>query len=462
MQDWVSLVQIRKKFFNNQAKNLESEMTIRLCHLCSKVDRFASPIHRWVHRRCSKCGHEFGDFIPEKVLHTGSFGKPAPVQSPEKSFQKRSDLTIQILAATLGGEKFNPVGTLDVTANVERLLSEDKKTLHLEKGKNILEEIHLDIDPAPGLEKCLHIRCCFNDGVRKYEILSTIDKDNNIVDSITICMPKTPWLRILENSYYGHPSDISKRYDISEILQTIVDTEGNGCFLQFPIETDLSTYFDDPYPEGDKEMIIYYEVEGWMGHIHMNAFGGYLIDKIEIRAPVVEPQLIVMNAWWGMPTKEILDRIKEQENPFALREEMFQYHINITTGIQRLIDQHGNGKSLIIDTKDNLQNILGIDISEYQSHLKTNKDKKRMEEPGEIGVESKGVEYEDEEELEHVLYLSYSLRGREVVFIGLENLEKPGYLLERLAIICPRYKSGIVHQQLRESRKGRFVVPVVV
>ena len=89
MQDWVSLVQIRKKFFNNQAKNLESEMTIRLCHLCSKVDRFASPIHRWVHRRCSKCGHEFGDFIPEKILHAGSFGQPAPIQSPQKAFQKR-------------------------------------------------------------------------------------------------------------------------------------------------------------------------------------------------------------------------------------------------------------------------------------------------------------------------------------------------------------------------------------
>ena len=244
--DWVGLVKMRKHFFNEQAKNIESELTIRLCHLCSKVDRFVSPLHRFIHKRCSKCGHEFGDFIPERIKNAGSFGKPAPVTSPEKRFNKRSQLTIQILAATFGILR-SPVGTLDVTDNVEEyLLSSDKKILDLKQGNDILKDLRLEIDPAPGLEKCLHIRCCFSNGIRKYEILCMIDGNNQIIENTKISMPKTPWLRILENSYYGHPSDISKRYDISEIIQTMVDTKGRGCFLEFERGTDLSKYFGDP------------------------------------------------------------------------------------------------------------------------------------------------------------------------------------------------------------------------
>ena len=220
------------------------------------------------------------------------------------------------------------------------------------------------------------------------------------------------------------------------------------------------------YAKGDKEMIIYYEVEGWMGHIHMNAFGGYLIDKIEIRAPVVEPQLIIMNACWGMPRKEILHRIKEQEHPFMLREEMFEYAIDITLGIQRLIDVYGKGKALIIDTKDNLRKILDIDTSQYQKKMMIEKENllEEKENEGEAipsDTDAEKEEEHEEEELEHVLFISYALRGRDVCFIGMENIEKRGYLRDRLAIISPRYKSGILHQQLRESRKGRFVVPSI-
>ena len=265
-------------------------------------------------------------------------------------------------------------------------------------------------------------------------MLLAVDKDNILIDTIRISMPKTPWLRILENSYYGHPSDISKRYDISDIVQTIVDTKGGGCFLHLPAQTDLGKIFGDPYAEGDKEMVIYYEVEGWMGHINMNAFGGYLHDKIEIISPVVMPQLIITTAWWGKPIEQILDRIKESEHPFLIREEMFQYCIDIAKDIQLLIDNHGKGKSLVIGLKDNLKEILKL--------------------------ENKYIK-KDDDDMEHILFLSYSLRGRIAHYIGLEDPERPGYLSKRLAIISPRYKAGIMHRQLRECRKARFVVPSI-
>ena len=158
--DWVGLVISRKRFFNEQAKNLESEMLIRLCHICSKVDRFTSALHRFLHRRCSKCGHEFGDFIPKTVLETAAFGRAAPVTSPQKHLDKRSNMELEVLAATYG-IAFYPPGTIDVTEEVRGIINESsKKMLHLEKGTNIMKKLNVEVDPAPGSDKCLHIRCC--------------------------------------------------------------------------------------------------------------------------------------------------------------------------------------------------------------------------------------------------------------------------------------------------------------
>ena len=135
--------QCRKKFFNEQAKNLEKEMLIRLCHICSKVDRFTSALHRFLHRRCSKCGHEFGDFIPKTVLDTAAFGKAAPVTSPQKHLNKRSNMELEVLAATYGIARYPP-GTIDVTEEVRNIINESsRKMLLLEKGTNIMKKLNI-------------------------------------------------------------------------------------------------------------------------------------------------------------------------------------------------------------------------------------------------------------------------------------------------------------------------------
>ena len=128
--DWVGLVISRKRFFNEQAKNLENEMLIRLCHICSKVDRFTSALHRFLHRMCSKCGHEFGDFIPKTVLDTAAFGKAAPVTSPQKHLNKRSNMELEVLAATYGIARYPP-GTIDVTEGIRNIINESSQKMLL-------------------------------------------------------------------------------------------------------------------------------------------------------------------------------------------------------------------------------------------------------------------------------------------------------------------------------------------
>jgi hypothetical protein len=114
-----------------------------------------------------------------------------------------------------------------------------------------------------------------------------------------------------------------------------------------------------------------------------------------------------------------------------LLKEMFQTCVDITGAVQRQVDVYGYGRYLVIDTTDDV--IQMFNLKQYSN--------KEMDQ-------------------RYVLFIRYSSRGMNGHII-IEESQKSGHLTERLCILAPKYKSGINHAQLKESRKGNFVAPFI-
>ena len=431
--DYVSLLESRKRLYRLQQQKLGTkDLCMRVCCVCKEVTFFDSDRMRFLFRRCPSCFLEFNEVVPLQISQKFDFGQPAQNAAPVHTFHNLHEgMTLTILAASFG-HRFNPKRSVDVTKTLQDIVNASgKRCINVEKNSNMFQTLFLYRDPAPGEKKTLHIRCCFGGAYRKWEVYAGALENSVLTSRVSIHIPSTPWLRILEQSYYGHPKDPSKRYEVSEILQYIVDSRGRGCFLEINSDVNLKELVGDPDVGSDKILNVKYELEGWMGHITVNAIAGYLFDRIEINAPIVTPQLIIFEAVWGVLTEKAEETKRSLGSSMRLLKEMFQTCVDITGAVQRQVDVYGYGRYLVIDTTDDV--IQMFNLKQYSN--------KEMDQ-------------------RYVLFIRYSSRGMNGHII-IEESQKSGHLTERLCILAPKYKSGINHAQLKESRKGNFVAPFI-
>eukprot|EP01034_Spumella_vulgaris_P024630 gene24630-30998_t len=231
---------------------------------------------------------------------------------------------LEILYATYG-DPFDPDFVIDITAQVVKRVKESScsdrlsfKPIHyLDEILHLQDIIHKVIEPQhPFKNKQLRVR--YRIGGMHGTLVLDFMHNHTIPSPFLLILPRTRYLRIFSGTY-GFPKGISSTgrmsYDVSEILQSMVDQNG-GSYLSLSSYTPLARIFGDPCPGYPKDLRLSFEIVGRSGSVTNSELRGYLRKKLQIKcSPTVAPLIFVVSATYGItPTgrRDRLDFIRSQ------------------------------------------------------------------------------------------------------------------------------------------------------
>ena len=86
---------------------------------------------------------------------------------------------------------------------------------------------------------------------------------------------------------YGHATDLSKAFDVTSEVRTLVQASG-GTTVCIKKDEDLYALFRDPCRGVRKKLSIEYVVRGYMGTMRVNSQDGHLLADLDLGYPVQE------------------------------------------------------------------------------------------------------------------------------------------------------------------------------
>eukprot|EP00505_MAST-04D_sp_SCG-Rhode-Island_P003871 Stramenopile-MAST_4_protein_3871 len=369
-----------------------------------------------VYRYCTYCALEVSELNNSNVSDEGIFVKGS--EKEEGSGGGRIQRKRLVVRAAAWGHPRDGSKSFDVTDVVQKMI-DDGTGDRLFLDAKTMRPSDLFGDPYPKGRKVLNLRTRYGDRFTEWQVKQ--GKGNRFKKSLTIEPPFDPWLFIL-HATYGHRVDRKCQYNVTEKLQARIDSCG-GRYLGIPGDEDVANWFGDPYPGGRKQLIIKYEMGGWLGDITIPEAHGHVLEPLTIVAPMVTPQLTIKYARFGMlaPPKE-QSLLKGARPKFVEKNSMDS--ATVSKVLQKIADIN-EGERINLTCKDSLFDVFGGDPCPN---------------------------------LAKCLYVEYSLSehaGKVKI-----NCDTSGHLVHPLTLSTPMYKEG-GDQARRLSGNNMLVAPGV-
>ena len=262
-----------------------------------------------------------------------------------------------VIRAAAWGHPRDGSKSFDVTDVLQRMVDEGTGDSLVLSAKKI-DPLELFGDPYSKGRKVLNIRCRYGDRYTEWQVRQ--GKGNRLKKSLTIEPPFDPWLFILYATY-GHRCDPKCQYNVTEKLQARIDSHG-GRYLGVPMDEDIANWFGDPYPGGRKQLIISYEMGGWLGDITIPEAHGHVLEPLTIVAPMVTPQLKINYARFGMlcPPKE--QSLLKGARPKFVEKNSIDNE-SLCKILQKIVD-YNEGEWFEVSPEDNIIELIGTDPCE--------------------------------------------------------------------------------------------------
>lgn len=218
---------------------------------------------------------------------------------------------LEVISATYG-DPFDPDFVIDVTKQVEARVKQATFADRLAfKPIHHLDELFEVTDPTPGKNKQLRVR--YRIGMIHGTLILDLMPNSSIPSPFLLILPRARYLRIYSGTY-GYPKGISSTgrmmYDVSEILQSIIDQNG-GSYLSISSYTPIARLLGDPCPGYPKDLRICFEIVGRSGCVTNSELRGHLRKKLSIQcSPTVQPLIFVLTATYGITPTARRDRLQ--------------------------------------------------------------------------------------------------------------------------------------------------------
>lgn len=206
----------------------------------------------------------------------------------------REMASIRVLVAIIG-EPRRPATAVEITNVIQKRINDvGGSMLNIDSVENLAHEFP---DPCPGLPKIMIIRYRLYGRTGEIRVNITPGAGTSFFLNEPIYVEAAPQkpLLIIHSAKFGHPTNCQRAYDITELIQARIDSNG-GEWLNMPASEDVHEWLGDPYVGSSKQLMINYEILPKTGQISVRERHGHLVEDFHIVAPVVAPLLHILSA----------------------------------------------------------------------------------------------------------------------------------------------------------------------